>query len=130
MATEDRMEITISPDEAAGLSEYIEHWWYLKHEELDGWIVAETRSRLDEMAAALDLHEALAGARRGVSIEAPSSLLRSLLREGSEYACEVVGSALSRDHGDGDEENQRRVNHGKGLMALAHREGLYEGVMV
>lgn len=59
MTTTDQMEIRVSPDEAAGLAEFIEHRWYTRQEELTGFISAETRWRLDEMVASLALHEAL-----------------------------------------------------------------------
>lgn len=127
----DTMKIQVSLAEAGGLLEYIEHKWYQLQDELGGWITPETKARMEEMMAMLELHSALCGTGdNGRGVAAPRELLETLLREGDEYGREVLGSVLSRDYGDDEEATRVRVMTSKGLMTLADREGLYVGVMV
>lgn len=134
MAT-DKMTVQVSLAEAGGLLGYIEHKWYQLQEELGGSISDGTRARMDELVALLDLHSELSDAALHMpddgsrTITAKRDFLEPLIREGGEYGREVLGSALSGDYGD-HKANRTRAFEGKGMMTLAEREGLYEGVMV
>lgn len=127
MATE-RMEIRVSPEQAEGLAEFIDHRWYQDQEELTGFIGEDTRHRLSTMMALLDLYDALGNVKESEEVvSAPRQVLRHLLEEGGDYARETISHALRGDYG---EDAQRKIRSGQGLMELARREGLYEGVMV
>ena len=128
MATNDEMTVQVSLPEAGGLLDYIEHKWYRLQEELGGWISPETEGRMEEMMAMLDLHSALCRTGDdGRTVTASRELLETLLREGGEYAREVLASALT---GEYDDDSVTKAFTSKGLMRLADREGFYEGVVV
>ncbi len=129
MATE-YMELRVSPEQAEGLAEFIDFRWGRRSEALGDGIGSDTARLMSEMAALLALHDELLAVKEGDAVvSAPRHLLREMLEDGAGYARESIGWALSGEYGSG-EKAQARIRGGKGLMELAHREGLYEGVMV
>lgn len=130
MATE-RTELRVSPEMAAGLAEFIDYRWDRRSEALGDSIDSDTARLLEEMVALLALHDELLDVKEDEAVvSAPAHLLQELLEDGGDYARVSIGYALQDELGRDREDVEARIRGCKGLMALAQREGLYEGVMV
>jgi hypothetical protein len=127
----ERTELRVSPEMAAGLAEFIDFRWGRRSEALGDSIDSDTGRLLEEMVALLALHDELLEVKEDEAVvSAPHHLLQELLADGGDFACETIGYALKGDFGDDKETAQARIRGCKGLMELARREGMYEGVMV
>lgn len=115
--------ITFDPDEAAGLRYYVELRLGSVGEEFDS--AEDQRAHLGYIGELLDLRDVLAGSDP-VTYAQPSDLLMHLIEEGGRFAPELISDGLSPRSSQPHED----VRRGKGLMRLAHRLGLYDGVLV
>ncbi len=118
--------ITIEPHEIDGFADILRLEIYYAG---DGFSAAEDRrAHIDYMRDLVEIDEAVKAAPAGEPVTIPASpTLLKMIREGGADAPTRLGEALTGHYPGHEEETMREA---KGLLSLAQRLGLYEGVAI